>query len=48
MKFVVIAEIYYGGTEVLKAFDSREAAQNHADKLNNNMDMYTFFSVEKR
>lgn len=44
-KFTVVADIFYGGREIVKTFDDKEAAQTHADSLFNHLDIYTAFSV---
>jgi len=46
-KYVVVADIYYGGRYKVKSFKKRKKAQKHADSLHSSLDMYTsYFALE--
>jgi len=47
-KFLVVADVFFGGRHKVKSFKKRKQAQEHADSLHCNGDMYTSFSVCKK
>ena len=46
-KYKVVANVYHGGTYLVKSYNSQKKAEAKAKKLNSSPDMYTWFEVEE-
>ena len=47
-KYLVVADVYFGGRYKVKSFSKKKKAKKYANSLHNGMDRFTSFSVVKK